>query len=492
MVENKSISSHLTSLKPEKFLPLFFGILYLLLPTNNPTADAWEYASNVKYGVELIRPHHLLYNPFFFELYRLWSAVIGPGTDVLHFMMVVNALFGMLSLHVLYRILKKLGVSPQSAAVWLLFAGGSFAMLRFSTENETYILPLYCSLQGSYFYLRYLQKKGHFRFILLAGIFATIGMLFHQIHFFWWLGLAIGLLRYRHVKGLLVYLIPGWIAPIVYLFGAISYYHHFPDFGEMSHFIFHSYSTGSATVDVGMKNFLLTPINFIRSFLQIHGNIPLIMRSYPVRSGFALLVVALLLWQAIGHRPKVFKKGSLRHEIAGTHLLIAGMQLAFAFFSHGNAEFMVMLPALVVIIVAARYQIPSKLILWGSLAMLVWNLSFGILPRHQLDYYDNGTLVEVIDSLKPAPLVLYDKFTVGARYRYQFGPANTPSLYAPEDSLPKGPFYTDLRTKPTPLSRRSLLHRSDTGKYRLLQQVKTIHGFYGSYTIDQVQLNFGE
>ncbi len=81
---------------------------------------------------------------------------------------------------------------------WLLLAGSCFGVLRFATENETYIQPLLLALLASVAWAQSLQtEKNARRWLLLAGLLAALACLVHQLMVWWWLGLLLGLRPWR-------------------------------------------------------------------------------------------------------------------------------------------------------------------------------------------------------------------------------------------------------------------------------------------------------
>ena len=56
--------------------------------------------------------------------------------------------------------------------------------MRYVTEGETYIIPLFFSLMASYGASRKQSAFG-------CSMLAALACLFHQIHVFWWMGLAL-------------------------------------------------------------------------------------------------------------------------------------------------------------------------------------------------------------------------------------------------------------------------------------------------------------
>jgi hypothetical protein len=93
--------------------------------------------------------------------------------------------------------------------------------------------------------------------------------------------------------------------------------------------------------------------------------------------------------------PGQFLSGKgLRVAAFRTHLVIFLLHLLFAAWASGNAEFMVMLPALLVVLLAARLQpLPTKPVAAFAGALLSWNLAFGLLPNHLLDFRNLSPLL---------------------------------------------------------------------------------------------------
>ena len=98
---------------------VFFAVAYLFLPSHNMTADAISYAADVKYGTDLLLPHHLLYNAFMWFLYKFVTA-LGVSVEVVSFMCCVNAIFSLATLAVLYMTIKRIS-TQQTALAYMVF-----------------------------------------------------------------------------------------------------------------------------------------------------------------------------------------------------------------------------------------------------------------------------------------------------------------------------------------------------------------------------------
>lgn len=377
--------------------------LCLALPTANATGDAWYYAACARWGQELWQPHHLLYNGIGWAWLRLVGVSGAAGPLALVWLQMLNALAAGASLLALGRLLCRAGAPLAAVPGWLLLAGSCFGMLRFATENETYIQPLLFSLLASLAWARALVAEAEAsrrRWLLLAGLLAALACLVHQLMVWWWLGLLLGLRPWRSrpaLRGGLSYVLPVLLVPLAYGLAA-------PGGGVASvvRFALYEYLTGGARVELGGKSLLFTVISLARTLGQVHGNMLPLLRRWPLElSGVALASLGLGLYGGLGAiwavrathtSPNQGGASAPARTVRHTHALIGGLHLAFAVQATGNAEFMVMLPALAAVVLAGgplRAWPPRRVAAVG-LALLSWNLAFGLLPAHLLDYTGTG------------------------------------------------------------------------------------------------------
>ncbi len=206
---------------------------------------------------------------------------------------------------------------------------------------------------------------------------------FHQIHFFWWLGLLVFCFfkpEANITKVFFLYFLGALIVPITYLF-VFS----LTDNGcfNIIEYIFYDYFN-KQDVEFMVKTIALymTPISFIRTFLQVHGYIYALIVKYPVfvisiiTSCFCFVMAILNLRKSVRKN----ETNKLTISYANAHLLIFALQLIFAFISDGNAEFMVMLPFALSIFIFAKYKIKTKVISYLAIGVFIWNVSFGLIP----------------------------------------------------------------------------------------------------------------
>lgn len=466
-------------------------ILYLLLPNANSSNDAYAYAAYIKYGYGLLEPFHMLYNVTGFLVHRGLSWVFVP--DVLLMMKCLNSIFAVLSLWVLYKILEKTGVKPNLDVMLILICAFSFGVCRYATENETYILPIFFSLSGSWYYLKFLRSFKKLD-LLFTGFLTSFACLFHVIHVFWWLGLGIGVIVHRkEFRSALYYLLPALIVPLFYLIIVPIVQHCTLSFSCIWSFFSPVLESDVMQYKVGADNLFLGIINFVRTFYQIHGNMYLLVRNnilyiLPACISFAFLTIAFVrFW-----RKRLFEFKPTTHFVA-IHLLIFILQLLFAFYSKGNAEFMVMLPFLLAII-ASFYIKPDKQF-WVSMfiSVFIWNMSYGLLFNHFADFTKREKLISSILNKKDGVFLLEQSKEIQNQIFYKTGVEDMQSV----KNLPKNKqqldsilswadysgkkVFTDFYDQKRVIDRYALTKTGDSEfmlKYKH-QKVDSFENFYG-------------
>jgi len=408
-------------------LTLFFFLIYLFLPTQNSSIDAYNYAANVKWNHDLFFPHHLLYNflpDFFIKLLGIFHF----QPDLLAFMKMMNAVFAALSLFILFKILDNSQDQKKNILPMVLIAGSCFGFMRYATENETYIVPIFWSLWSSYFFLKYIKSNIHTD-ILYSGIFATIACLFHQIHILWYTGLLLGTFFYlKDIKKALWLAAPGIIIPIIYYLAYKQVHFEYDKAQNLWQFVFYDYYFGTARVQFGVDNLILGFISFIRSFIQVHGMMPVLIKlNYLYALAFAPLLFTVFytikyLWvhKLEKSKPTTFIK---------TTIIIFLLHFAFAVFSEGNAEFMVMLPLLLLLLINGLYRIKNTIYLSIGISLFIWNLTFGLIPNYFYDFQNQEKIVEIMDKKKNAIFVLSENALVENLIYYRKGISSNPRIY---------------------------------------------------------------
>ncbi|MDR1437328.1 MAG: hypothetical protein LBI65_04335 [Candidatus Symbiothrix sp.] len=390
-------------------LILGLGILYLLFPSINPSGDTVTYAGNIRSGDELFYPHHLLYNAF----YYLFAELLGSG-NTLRLICAGNALFAAGCLFLVNAILSSAVERKMRAAVILLL-GSCFGFMRYATTGETYIVPLFFLLAGSFLAFR---KKN----VFWVALPASIACLFHQICIFWWLGLLLFILmsdNRKWFRALTVYGFTSCIIPAVYL---LVFYLTENDASSIYDYLVHDY-THSEGVDFSVKTkaFLLTPINLIRTFYQVHGYILPLVQKYSFLIIFGCISGLLAIAGCIRWRKRSVGVNAVSFErkFALIHLVIFGLQLLFAFMSDGNAEFMVMLPFELALFVFFYYRVQRFPVALFAASLFIWNTAIGLLPMHFVEVTTQPALSRYIEQHPENIYYIRDRQTVNSYLEYR-------------------------------------------------------------------------
>ena len=493
-------------------LLLFIAIAFLFyayLPTHNSTVDAYYYASCIKYGKDLFLPHHLLYNWLGYLLYN-FSVYFDRSIDALALMKLTNALFTSGCLYVFYLILKRLNYSFSEILPTVLIAGFSFGIWRFATENENYIIPVFFSLIGSLLFINFLKKQIILT-LFFSGFMASLACLFHQIHFFWWFGLFLGVIFItKNFKQVLLYTLPALIVPLVYLI-VIEFYCKLPiTYFNTTHFVFHDFYSGGVTTAIGLDNFYMTGISFIRTFFQVHGiQIILIKKSLffllPI-----LIFIGLSAYIIFKNKNFVSRNISANQSFIHVHSAIFILQLAFAFYSVGNAEFMVMLPFLLLLVILFYFEI-KKSVLWAAaLALIIWNFSYGIYPNHKYDFTGSEKIATkvisnrsdffIIDNMNLIDNIIYYKTGIDTNKNITNAPweriASNKPLSKLSDTIDyllsrNIKVFTNSVEKPKVMNRASVLVTKSDDEFfsrYLAVKIDSISAFYGKYYLCEIQL----
>lgn len=474
-------------------------MLFFAYPTNNSTLDAFNYAANIRYGQDLFSPHHLLYNFFLYYIVNFIKLFL-PNIEVLSSLKAINSFFVLATLFVLYKILLKLKFKINEILVLLLFVAFSYNTLRFGTENETYIIPIFFSILGTFFFLKYIEKP-NFKFIFLSGLFASIACLFHQIHFFWWLGLLLGLILYhKNYKSIFVFSISAIIVPISYILVIYFYLQEKITFFSLSHFIFHDYYTGSAKSEIGLFNFVFIIISSFRSFFQIHPNIIFLIKKNSI---YIIPIIILFFWIIktiiLICRHSLFVKREITNYIfLKTSILILVLHFLFAFYSVGNVKFLVMIPLLFTITIFYSLKFNKKFLKVTIFLLLIWNFMYGVYPNNKYNFYNHEFLVDYIYK-HPKDLFFVENPDVINLFYYNTGIDNYDKIILKEkvksnremDSIiEKYDIYTDIINKPVIFNRSKVLSNKtnifDFNKYKI-EKVSEYSSFYGVSTINRIR-----
>lgn len=488
------ILKHINNYKIE-LLILSIVVLYIIFPTNNSTLDAYGYATSIKYDVDLFESHHLLYNAFQYIISKTLLSM-GLNFDVLSMTKVVNSIFQFFNLYISYQIFKLFKTDKSEIILYILIIGFSYSSIRFGTENENYIIPITFSLLASYFYLRFIKTES-VRMIFYSGLFASIASLFHQIHFFWWFGIFIGVVLYiKKWRFVFYYIISAIIVPIIYLAVIYFYKNEAININNIFHFVFHDYYTGTAKSEFGINNFIFIIISSVRTFFQVHPVIfSLIKENYFFILPILILPILLFILIKLLFKKRLFLTTTTTTIFVKSHIIIFIIHFLFSFYAVGNVEFMVMLPFLMFISIFKYYKINKLFLKVFTVSLLIWNFSYGLLANNMFKFYNDNILIDFIIS-HPNDVFFVSEHTVINKYSYKTGNIDVKyikrkktinSIKALKKINSREYFYTDIINKPQILNRASMLN---TNKINFLNNkkelIKTYKGLYGKSYIYKV------
>jgi len=395
--------------------------LYFCFPSGLSTVDGWYSAASIKYCGEIFSPHHLLYNALGLVFCRVTSLA---GLEVISSMKVLNAFFAFLSLIAIQRILLHYNLNEKQLALLTGLAGSSFGVIRFATENETYIVPLFFALIASFSYLKYLEKKG-ISYLIQAGFWASIAILFHQTYIFWWFGLLLGFIMEKRKRHILLYFLGSVIVPVTYLIVILTQQGGFV-WDNAVGFLKGDFSNG-ATLALTSRGLFFSVANLVRSFIQVHGYIINMVRENLLLliPGIVSLIFVVFAFQKFPVRGTVY----ISRKFAVVHIIILALQYIFAVFSSGNAEFMVMIPVLVFILFpffAAGYE---KFLFRLLIGMAIWNISYGLLPLHYRTQAPEQFLCSAGLSASEPVIIASDDQLIKSMIYYQTGKVNSDNIF---------------------------------------------------------------
>jgi len=406
------------------FVAIFviFGALLLSIPIGH-TGDGWGYAADVIQAdswqsKELVSAHHLFYN---YLCYALKPIFICCKINPINGFTAMNWMFYGLAIFVFYKVLLALKYNQNQSIYWTLLVAGCFGVLRFSLENETYILPLFFALLGSHLITNFNNSKSHeyMGFLLLA-----ISVLFHQSNIFWFLAFVVsGIYRRRFMAVVL----SAFTIILFYILFAIQ------SNQSISSFILHDVDAGLVQVIPNINNLKFTLINGFRTIFQVHGNMLILIENWTVLSligigGAVLSFYGLgisLKKQMRQFASKIKQLASLSNLInrAKNPFFIAFiLQLAFAFYSVGNAEFMAMLPMLFILsfhdgIIPILTHIQKM-----ALGIWIYNTVFFIVPTFMSSFNDIGLtskLLSTVRSTKPFVFISTNAIAIQNQLEYE-------------------------------------------------------------------------
>jgi hypothetical protein len=263
---------------------------------------------------------------------------------------------------------------------------------------------------------------------------AGISVLFHQVYIFWWSGLLAGFLFEKRKRPALLYFLVSMIGPVVYLVIILIYVGTGRD--VIINFILGAFR-GNAALGLTLKGLLLSFINLVRSFVQIHGYIYNMLKENPLLAmpGLISLFMISLAFLKIPGKNKI----NVPQRFCTVHIIIIVLQFIFAILSYGNAEFMVMIPVLIFMLVPLMATNYEKFIFRIMIGMAVWNISYGLIPLHLKSQAPEQFLCDAVLCKKNMIIIASDDQLLKSMLYYKSGDNNSKGIYkSPAINMIKG------------------------------------------------------
>lgn len=406
---------------PPGIVLLIFLLIYLVFPAGSSTTDAWNYAAEIKYKGDLFYPYHLLYNLFGYIFSYLPARL---GFDILGTLKIMNAAFAVLCIWMVQKILFELKSDNTVIVLASCLAGSSYSVMRYATENETYIIPLLTGLVALFFLLRFLKTDNR-KYVLSAGLFSSLSVLFHFSYIFWWIAILAGLTVRKRRDGVSRYLLISLIIPVFYL-SVIYFVSSEISTQTITGFILDDFLHNSH-LGISGKGLLLSTINFIRSFIQVHGYLFNMVKENLLLVIPGIVSAGFFIYAIFGLTETRTKNGfTLFFKIV---MAIIILQFIFAVLSFGNAEFMVMIPVLIYILFVMGYSGTEKFMTRLVAGMLVWNLSYGLIPLTLSSHAASDFLCDKSLSQENPVIIAADDQSIISMIYYRTGSKDVKNIY---------------------------------------------------------------
>jgi hypothetical protein len=177
-------------------------------------------------------------------------------------------------------------------------------------------------------------------------------------------------------------------------------------------FIIHDVDAGLVQVIPNINNLKFTLINGLRTIFQVHGNMLILIQNWIIVSLIGIAGVAIALFgvlhslrnssfQSNLDLNKVKFAAAIRQRFNNPFFTAFLLQLAFAFYSVGNAEFMVMLPILFLLSFHDKVIPLFTHIHKMALGLWIYNGVFFIVPTFMGSFDDVGLTSKMLSKERP-------------------------------------------------------------------------------------------
>jgi hypothetical protein len=294
----------------------------------------------------------------------------------------------------------------------------------------------------------------------------VIACLCHQLSILAYLSLFIGLLLNKRRKDVLYFILFSLIIPIVYSIACWLVTNQLTLNGLFS-FVLHDYVQGYAQSPDVKQVLILSVVSLVRTFIQLHGNVLELIKCFQV--SMILFFVLFLPFLILGivnlfknQKNDISLFSNKRFVIILWIMLV--LSFVFAALSNGNAEFMIIIP-FILIMLYAYYFTNYKAMLFIGLALILWNTTFALYPQRFIKLNCNEEVVSLMKTHKNATFILIDKPAAENLYMYKYGSKDLPLVISShkynKSKVLSEKVITDVIGAKTPLSRSSILNTSD-------------------------------
>jgi len=300
----------------------------------------------------------------------------------------------------------------------------------------------------------------------------------------------------KRFKPVFTYTIPALIVPFIYFIVIVNYNNQALTYENVIHFVFYDFYTGTAKSEFSLYNIFFIIVSSIRTFFQVHPIIlELIKKSYifliPI---FVFLYFSFKVVKRILNKQLISKRLNLFSVFVKTHLIIFSLHFLFAFYAVGNVEFLVMMPYLLFLSIFYYFKINSQILIWLSVVLFVWNVSFGLFPNNKYNINNHDELIDFIT--KNDGYFVVKEGVVINQYWYKTGVDNYKKIIPINkeervQSILKNEafFYTDIIDKPKVFDRAQILEKTtiDLTIYKK-EKILTYNTIYGDSKLYRIQL----
>jgi hypothetical protein len=173
-------------------------------------------------------------------------------------------------------------------------------------------------------------------------------------------------------------------------------------------FIIYDVDAGLVQVIPNINNLKFTLINGLRTIFQVHGNMLILIQNWIILSLIGIAGMLLVLFGVLHSLRnstldlnKVEFAAAIKQRLHNPFFTAFLLQLAFAFYSVGNAEFMVMLPILFLLSFHDKVIPIFTHIHQMALGLWMYNGIFFIVPTFMGSFDDVGLSSKMLSKERP-------------------------------------------------------------------------------------------